>query len=58
MALNNTAGPEGLTPTLLVFGMIPKLPLGHPENKATNQRDRFKATETARKEMETITAEL
>ena len=29
MGLNNTAGPEGLTPTLLVFGTVPRLPIGH-----------------------------
>lgn len=26
-ALNNTAGPNGLVPTLLVFGIIPRLPV-------------------------------
>ena len=26
-AFNNAAGPDGLVPTLLVFGMVPKLPL-------------------------------
>ena len=58
MALNNTAGPEGLTPTLLVFGTIPKLPVGHIETLMPSQRDRFRALEFARREMETITAEL
>ena len=56
-ALNNTAGPDGLVPTLLVFGMVPKLPLGHIENYPKSQRDRFAALEAARREMETIVAE-
>ena len=32
--LNNTANPEGLTPTLLVFGTLPKIPLGNFEHLA------------------------
>ena len=36
MALNNTARPEGLTPTLLVFGTVPKLPVGHVDSLMLN----------------------
>ena len=57
-ALNNTAGPEGLVPTLLVFGMAPKLPLAHIEHLIPSQRQRFAAMELARREMEAIVAEL
>ncbi len=43
-AVNNTAGPEGITPTVLLFGTTPRyLP---PEQKA-----RFEAMKTARTEM-------
>lgn len=57
-ALNDTAGPEVLTPTLLAFGMMPKIPLGYAQNTAPSQRERFAAIELARKEMEALTAEL
>jgi len=53
-AMNTTAGPRGLVPTLLVFGVIPRapmLPLPLPA-----QRDRMQAVVTARKEMETLVA--
>eukprot|EP00171_Calliarthron_tuberculosum_P007706 IDg7706t1 len=52
--LNNSANPEGLVPTLLVFGSIPKLPLGNVSHLPPSQRERFQAMETSRKEMETI----
>ena len=58
MGLNNTAGPEGLTPTLLVFGTIPRLPIGHIETMLPTQRERLKAMEYSRKEMEEITAQM
>ena len=58
MGLNNTAGPEGLTPTLLVFGAVPRLPIGHIDTMIPKQRERLHALELARKEMETITAQL
>lgn len=57
-ALSDTAGPEGLTPTALALGMIPKIPLGHAESMPLSQRGRFAAMEKARKEMEAIAAEL
>lgn len=55
-ALNNTAGPDGLIPTLLVFVMVPKLPLGHIQNLPLTPKERFAAMETACKEMEDIVA--
>ncbi len=54
--LNNTANPEGLIPTLLVFGSVSKIPLGNVESLAPTQRERFAAMEAARKEMEKIVA--
>jgi len=53
-AMNTTAGPRSLVPTLLVFGVIPRapmLPLPLPA-----QRDRMQAVVTARKEMEAVVA--
>lgn len=55
--LNNTANSEGLIPTLLVFGSIPKISLGNIDHLSPNQRERFAAMETARKQMEVIVAE-
>eukprot|EP00171_Calliarthron_tuberculosum_P002098 IDg2098t1 len=48
-AMNNTAGPNGLTPTLLAFGVIPPFPFGHSDIQ--EQRDRMKAMKVARDEM-------
>jgi len=53
-AMNSTAGPRGLVPTLLVFRVIPRapmLPLPLPA-----QRGRMLAVMTARKEMEAVVA--
>ena len=55
--LNNTENPEGLIPALLVFGNIPKLPLGSIEHLCPDQRSRFAAIEPPKKEMEKIVAE-
>ncbi len=52
-----TAHPEGLIPMLLVFGSVPKIPLGNIEHLAPNHRTRFGATEASRKEMECIISE-
>lgn len=54
-AINDTMGPNGLIPSLLVFGTLPRFPgieASHP-----NQRERFQALKTARAEMEAIVAE-
>ena len=56
-AVNNTAGPDGLTPTVLLFGTTPRIPLAHLENMRVDQKARFKAMEMARKEMTTITCQ-
>ncbi len=52
-AINDTTGPKGLCPTLLVFGILPQLPTpsrrDHP-----SQSDRFRAAALARKEYERI----
>lgn len=55
-AMNHTMGPEGLTPSLLVFGAQPRFPA--PNTALPNQRERMKALRNARAEMEAITAEL
>jgi len=48
-AMNQTMGPHGLVPTLLVFGLIPRIPVS-PLRLAA-QLDRMRAADTARKEM-------
>ena len=55
-SLNNTASPEGLIPSLLVFGSVLKIPLGNIPHLASNQRKRFTDMESARKQMERIVA--
>ena len=55
--LNNTANPESLIPTLLVFGIVPKLPLSNIDHLYLDQRERFSVMEGARKGMEQIVAE-
>ena len=55
-AINDTMGPEGLVPSLLDFGCVPRLPSGSSE--LPGQKERMNALQTARREMETITAEL
>ena len=56
-AVNTTAGPDGITPSLLLFGTSPKLPIATLSLLKPNQRDRFRAIESAKKEMLSITAE-
>lgn len=53
-AVNDTAGPAGLVPTLLVFGVMPRLPI-HPKD-LPEQRDRMQAMQSARTEMTKIVA--
>lgn len=48
--MNQTARPGGLIPTLLVFGMIPRMPVAPLQ--LPSQRDRVLAVLTARKEMQ------
>eukprot|EP00171_Calliarthron_tuberculosum_P006058 IDg6058t1 len=47
--MNNTAGPQGLVLTLLVFGVVPQMPLGFSD--LPEQRERVKALHKARSEM-------
>eukprot|EP00168_Porphyra_purpurea_P016741 TRINITY_DN552_c0_g1_i1.p1 TRINITY_DN552_c0_g1~~TRINITY_DN552_c0_g1_i1.p1 ORF type:complete len:862 (-),score=144.43 TRINITY_DN552_c0_g1_i1:471-2858(-) len=47
--MNNTAGPSGLVPTLLVFEVVPRTPVAPVPLPA--QRERLAAMLTARKEM-------
>lgn len=54
-ALNDTAGPEGLVPSLLVFGVIPSL--GNTEANLVDQERRFRAMHLAPAEAAKITAE-
>lgn len=54
-ALNDTAGVNGLVPSLLVFGVVPSL--GNTEAELPNQEERFSAINAARKEAATIVAE-
>ena len=48
-AMNETAGPNGLSPILLVFGVHPRMPL--PTTDLPEQRERMKALKLARSEM-------
>ena len=54
-AINDTAGPHGLVPSVLVFGSMPAFPLA-PKNMHS-QAERYKALATARKEMANIVAQ-
>lgn len=54
-AVNDTAGPRGLVPTLLVFGISPRLPISPKE--LPGQIQRMKAMKAARREMSRITAQ-
>ena len=46
--LNNSVNMEGLIPTLLVFGTIPKLPLGNTSQLQPDQKERFFAMGAAK----------
>jgi hypothetical protein len=50
-AMNDTVGPEGLVPTLLVFGIIPR---SSASGSLPNQHDRMLAMDSARRDMDTI----
>ena len=53
-AMNATAGKNGLSPCLLVFGITPKIPIEGKE--FPDQKQRFKAMHAARSEMVKVTA--
>jgi hypothetical protein len=44
-AVNDTTGPEGLIPSLLVFGIVPRLPI--PGQELPNQPERMDALASA-----------
>ena len=56
--MNDTMGPEGLTPTLLIFGTGPALPLGDEDKLPVVQKERMEALRCARREFERIGARL
>jgi len=53
--INDTMGPNGLVPSLLVFGVLPSFP--SPSRNTPDQQERFEALRNARAEMESIVAE-
>jgi hypothetical protein len=53
--MNDHMGPEGLDPTLVVYGTLPRFSLN---DKLPSQSTRFLAMETARREMDAIVFEL
>ena len=53
-AINDTAGPNGLVPTLLLFGVMPRIP--HEPAVFPDNNARIKEMEAARKELEIIAA--
>ena len=56
-AVNNIAGSDSLTPTVLVFGTTPRIPLRSSDSLSSSKKSRQEAMRLARKEMETITAQ-
>ncbi len=48
-AVNNTAGPDGITPTLLVLGAVPRIPLPDSNSLPLHQKERIESMRTARK---------
>lgn len=55
-AMNDNCGPEGLVPSFLVYGIVPRLPAASFE--LPDQDVRMSMLETARKEMEEIVTRL
>ncbi len=56
MAMNDTMGPNGLVPSYLVFGCVPRFP--SVDSKLPDQQYRMDALSVARQEMDTIVSEL
>ena len=54
-AMNDTVGPEGLVPSLLVFGALPRLPTISPRDYPSH-KERMRAMIVARNEHEKIVA--
>lgn len=55
-AMNDSMGPEGLVPSLLVFGIMPRFP--STNSRLPGHRERMEAIRIANAEMATITAEM
>lgn len=55
-SLNDTMGPNGLVPTFLVYGILPRFP--DSDSDFPGQQARMRALSVARREMETIVAQL
>ena len=51
--MNETVGPHGLVPSLLVFGVLPKIP-DITKHECPSQKERLQAAHTARTEYEKI----
>ena len=56
-AVNNNAGPDNLTPSIIVYGAVPRIPLPDCSSLPPDKKTRFRAMKIARQEMETITAQ-
>ena len=54
-AMNDTMNEDGLVPSLLVFGTLPRFPL--TDSNVVAQKERMRVLSCARKEMETIVAQ-
>ena len=54
--MNDTCGPEGIVPSLLVFGAVPRMPFGASD--LPEQNERMQAIALARSEIETVVARL
>ena len=54
--MNDTMGPNGLVPSFLVFGVLPRFPFLH--TTLPNQIQRMRALQAGRTEMETVVSEL
>lgn len=56
-SMNDTMGPEGLVPSLLLFVVIPSLPVINKQlPEPSEKRDRMAVVSITRAEMSTITA--
>ena len=53
--MNDTMGPQGLVPTLLVFGTLPRFP--SPDSTYPMQAEGLQALEASRREMLTIVSD-
>ena len=47
-AIKNTAGPDGLTPSILVYSAVPRIPLADCSSLPPDEKTRFRAMKIAR----------